>query len=330
MDLTTTYLGLELANPIVHSSSPLARKLSNLQHLEEAGIGAIVMHSLFEEQIERESHMLDAVLEEGVNAFAEAMDYIPNYGAPQIGPEVYLEHLREAVKTVRVPIIASLNGASIGGWVDYAKKIESAGVHALELNLYNVPVDPDLTCSEVEEGYIEVVSAVCHATKLPVAVKISPFFTAPANFCRQLVHAGAKGVVLFNRFYQPDIDLDDLEVVPDLKLSTSDELKLPLRWIALISRRLEADLALTSGIHTSRDVIKSVLVGAHVAMMTSELLERGFDRISSMLDEMKTWMDENDYTSVEQMRGAMSQDHVTNPTAYERANYLKVLGSYSG
>lgn len=330
MDLKTTYLGLELANPLVHSASPLTRKISNLQHMEDAGIGAIIMHSLFEEQIEREGRMLDAILEEGINAFAEARDYIPSYGAPTIGPEVYLEHLTEAVKAVKVPVIASLNGASLGGWVDYAKKIEGTGVAALELNLYNVPLNPELTCSEIEERYLEIVRAVCHATKLPIAVKISSFLTAPANFCKQIVDAGAKGVVLFNRFYQPDIDLDNLEVIPDLKLSSSEDLKLPLRWAALVSRRLDADLAISSGIHTSQDVIKAILSGAAVTTMASELLKRGFGRISAILEDLRSWMEANEYQSVTEMRGAMCQEHVTDPTAYERANYLKVLGSYTG
>jgi dihydroorotate dehydrogenase (fumarate) len=329
MNLETTYLGLTLKNPLLHSASPLTRKISNLQKLEEAGIGAIVMHSLFEEQIETESLMLNAVLQEGAGSFGEAYDYIPRYAPGQVGPEIYLEHLTAAKAAVGVPIIGSLNGRTNGGWTKYAKKIEEAGADALELNLYNVPSDPDVTCSEIEETYLGVVRAVCRATTIPVAVKISPFLTAPANFCMQLAEAGAKGVVLFNRFFQPDIDLEELKVVPNLQLSRPEELRLPLRWTALLSGRLPADIALTGGIHSGQDIVKGILCGATAAMMTSELLLRGIDSVTTCLESLSTWMEENEYVSVTQMRGAMCQDHAEDPDAYERANYLKVLGSYT-
>ncbi|MGB1128576.1 MAG: dihydroorotate dehydrogenase-like protein [Haloferula sp.] len=329
MNLATSYLGLELKNPVVHSASPLARKLSNLRRLEEAGIAAVVMHSLFEEEIEEEGRMLDQILSEGADSFAEAETYIPDYNLAPVGADKHLDHLRLAAAELKIPVIASLNGSSLGGWVDYAARIEATGVAALELNLYNVPADPDVPAAEVEAAYLDVVRAVCAATRLPVAVKISPFLTAPAHFARELVAAGARGVVLFNRFYQPDIDLETLEVVPDLKLSQSDELRLPLRWTALLSGRIPADIAVTGGVHTGSDVIKSLLCGAHVAMMTSAILAHGFGCIPTVLEQLRTWMAENEYKSVEQLRGAMRADHVGDPTRYERANYMKVLGSYS-
>lgn len=329
MNLTTHYLGLELKNPLVHSASPLARKISNLRRLEEVGISAVVMHSLFEEEIEEEGRMMDRILSEGADSFAEAESYIPDYSLAPVGADRHLEHLALAAAELEIPVIASLNGCSLGGWVDYAARIEATGVAALELNLYNVPADPDVPASQVEAGYLDVVRAVCGATELPVAVKISPFLTAPAHFARELVAAGAKGIVLFNRFYQPDIDLDTLEVVPDLKLSTADELRLPLRWTALLSGRVPADIAVTGGVHSGADVLKSLLCGASVAMMTSEILAHGFGRVPTILEEVRTWMADNQYTSVAELQGAMRADHVGDPGRYERANYMKVLGSYS-
>jgi dihydroorotate dehydrogenase (fumarate) len=287
------------------------------------------MHSLFEEEIEQEGRMLEEILSTGADSFGEASDYLPTHAIPTVSAEPYLENLALASETLGIPVIASLNGCSPGGWIEYAGKIEAAGAKALELNLYNVPADPDLDAAAVEAGYLEVVRGVCAATRLPVAVKISPFLTAPAHFCRQLIAAGAKGVVLFNRFYQPDLDLETLEVVPDLKLSRSEELRLPLRWTALLSGRLPADIAVTGGVHSGPDLVKCLLCGASVAMMTSEVLAHGLERVAVILEELRTWMNENEYESVTQLRGAMRSDHVGDPSVYERANYIKVLGSYS-
>ena len=329
MNLETSYLGLTLKNPLVHSSSPLTKKVGNIQKLEEAGIGAIVLHSLFEEQIDAESRMLEAVMEEGAGSFAEAYDYMPQYAPGQVGPQVYLEHLNAAKEAVSVPVIASLNGNSAGGWTRYAKRMEDAGADAIELNLYSVPADPDMNCSQVEELYLQIISDVCRSVSVPVAVKLSPFFTAPANFCLQAGEAGAKGVVLFNRFYQPDIDLESLEVINNLNLSRSDELRLPLRWTAILAKRCPADIAITSGVHSGTDVVKALLCGASAAMMTSELLLNGIDAVGTTLEGLRTWMAENEYESVAQMKGALCAQHVGDAEAYERANYIKILGSYT-
>lgn len=329
MKLATNYLGLDLKCPLVLSASPVTRKIANIRRLEDAGFGAIVMHSLFEEEINEEGRMMDAILSEGADSFGEATSFIPEYMVAPASVDHYLDHLEAAVTAADIPIIASLNGSTAYGWVDYAKRIERAGAKALELNLYHVPADPDLDGATIEKNYIELVRSVCESTKLPVAVKISPFLSAPAHFCRELSAAGAKGVVLFNRFYQPDIDLENLEVIPNLKLSHSEELRLPLRWTALLSGRIPADIALTGGVHTGNDFIKSLLCGATVAMMTSEILMHGIGRAGEVLEELRTWMADNDYQSIDQLRGAMRSDHVGDPSVYERANYLKVLGSYT-
>ena len=328
MNLTTNYLGLKLKCPLVQSASPLTRKVANFRRLEDAGFGAIVMHSLFEEELDQESLMMDALLSEGADSFGEASSFIPEYATPSVSSSYYLDLIEAAVVAVDIPVIASLNGCSPGGWTEHAKKIEEAGASALELNLYNVPSDPDIDAATIEKGYIEVVRSVCSATKLPVAVKISPFLSAPANFCRQLSAAGAKGVVLFNRFYQPDIDLSTLQVVPNLKYSHSEELRLPLRWTALLAGKIPADIALTGGVHNGVDLTKRLICGATVAMMTSEILMHGFNRVEEILEELRNWMSENEYISVDQLRGGMCSDHVGDPSVYERANYMKVLGSY--
>ncbi|MGE9271587.1 MAG: dihydroorotate dehydrogenase-like protein [Verrucomicrobiales bacterium] len=329
MNLGTRYLGLNLKNPLIHSASPLTRKPSNLHRLEDAGVAAIVMHSLFEEQIEEEGRMLDQILSQGADSFGEASSYLPDYQIAPVGAEEHLEHLSRSTSEVHIPIIASLNGSTLGGWVDYAARIEATGVAGLELNLYHVAADPDIDGREIEARYVEVVRAVCANTCLPVAVKLSPFLTAPANFARQLVAAGAKALVLFNRFYQPDINLETLEVVPNLKLSHSDELRLPLRWTALLSGRIPADFAITGGIHHGDDLIKSILCGAKTGMITSAVLAHGYSCIPSILERLRQWMEENEYEQVEEMTGAMCRDHVGDPSVYERANYMKVLGSYA-
>lgn len=328
VDLTTSYLGLSLKNPLVASASPLSKKVETARQLEEAGVSAIVMYSLFEEQIIQESLKLDRDLNRGIESYAEAIDYLPNYGMYSIGPDTYLEQLGKIKQAVNIPVIGSLNGVSSGGWVEYAQKIEQAGADALELNLYYLSTDPDLSSSELEDSYIKLVSDVRQQINIPLAVKLSPFYTSLPNFSRRLIEAGADGLVLFNRFYQPDLDLEELEVVPNLILSNSTELRLPLRWIAILYGRIQADFALTSGVHTAKDALKSLMAGASVVMITSEFLQGGIGRAADILSEMYVWLEEHEYTSVTQMKGSMSQRAVGDPAAFERANYMITLSSY--
>lgn len=328
VDLSTTYLGLKLKNPLVASASPLSEKVETVHQLEEAGIAAVVMYSLFEEQVIHESLELDHYLDYGTESFAEALTYFPNIGRYSIGSDVYIQHLSQVKKTVKIPVIGSLNGVSTGGWIDYARKIEDAGADALELNIYYLPFDPELSSTELEETYIQLVSNVKARIKIPLAVKISPFFTGMANVCRRLVEAGADGLVLFNRFYQPDFDLEELEIVPNLVLSTSQELRMPLRWIALLYGHIQADFALTTGIHTAEDVLKTMMAGANVAMMASELLKHGPGRVAEILAELEHWMTEHEYESIKQMQGSMSAQAMREPHALRRSNYIKVLNSF--
>lgn len=327
-DLTTTYLGLNLKNPLVASASPLSKKVEGVKRLEEAGISAVVMYSLFEEQIVHESHALDHYLTRGSESFAEALTYFPDLERYNVGPESYLELIYRIKKAVSIPVIGSLNGISTGGWINYAKRIEEAGADALELNIYYVPTDPKLTSQELEQTYVQLVRDVRSQIKIPLAVKLSPYFTALPNLAAQLAEAGANGLVLFNRFYQPDLDIESLDVVPNLVLSTSDELRLPLRWVAILYGRIKADLALSSGVHSHTDVIKALMAGASVAMTTSELLAKGIGRATEILTDLNNWLDEFEYTSVRQMIGSMSQQAVAEPAAFERANYMKALMSY--
>ena len=328
IDLSTRYLGLSLKNPIVPSSSPLSRSLSALREMEEAGAAAVVLHSLFEEQINAEQQRLDYYLTRGTHSYAEALSYFPTAPEYHTGPEEYLEHLRKAKRTLSIPVIASLNGVSSGGWVAYARDIEQAGADALEINVYFVPTDPDLTGSAVEDMYADLVAQVTRTVKIPVAVKLSPFFSSLPNVARRLVRVGARGLILFNRFYQPDLDIEKLEVVPHLVLSDSDELRLPLRWIAILYGRVGADLALTSGVHTAEDALKALMAGAAVTMLASELLHRGVHRIAEILRDMEQWLVDHEYESVDQLQGSMSQIKCPAPAAFERANYMKVLSSY--
>lgn len=328
MDLTTKYLGLELNNPVVPSASPLSENLDTIREIEDMGAGALVMHSLFEEQINQESKELDHYLNFGSESFAEALSYFPEMDEYRVGPDEYLEHIRQAKESVDMPIIGSLNGVSTGGWTEYAKKIQEAGADALELNIYYIPTNPTMGAEDVEDMYLDVVREVKESIKIPVAVKLSPFFSSIPNIALRMANAGADGLVLFNRFYQPDLDLETLEVTPHLVLSNSFDLRLPMRWIAILYDQVPLDFALTSGVHTHEDVIKGLLSGAKVTMLASELLMNGIQRIREILLDMTTWLEENDYESVSQMRGSMSQANVAEPAAFERANYMKVLQSW--
>jgi dihydroorotate dehydrogenase (fumarate) len=327
-DLSTTYLGLNLKNPLVASASPVSKNIDKARKLEEAGVSAIVMYSLFEEQIIHESLELDHYLTRGTDSFAEALTYLPDSGTYSVGPEKYLNQVNGLKKALSIPVIGSLNGVSKGGWTSYAKQIQDAGADALELNLYYIPTDPDLTAQELENAQVELVAQVKSVITIPLAVKLSPFITALPNFARRVVEAGANGLVLFNRFYQPDFDLEELEIVHNLDLSTSAELRLPLRWISILYGKVSADFALTSGVHTANDVLKSMMAGAKVAMMASNLLHNGEQVIPSMLNELGWWMESHEYKSIKQMQGSMSQKSVKEPAAFERANYMKVLNSF--
>jgi dihydroorotate dehydrogenase (fumarate) len=328
-DLTTTYLGLKLKNPLVASAAqPLSTKVETVKKLEDQGIAAVVMYSLFEEQIIHESLELDHYLSTGTDFSREAMSYYPDTGNFILTPETYIETVRKTKKAVNIPVIGSLNGVSTGGWIKYARQIQEAGADALELNLYYLSTDPNTSSTELEDNYVALVQDVCKSIKIPVAVKLSPFFTSLPNIAARLVKAGAKGLVLFNRFYQPDIDLENLEVVPNLVLSTSNELRLPLRWIAILYGRIQADLALTSGVHTAEDALKAMMAGATVAMTTSELLQKGLGRIPAILADMDKWMIDHEYESIQQMKGSLSQKTVKEPAAFERANYMKALHSF--
>jgi len=327
-DLSTTYLGLKLRSPIVASSSPLCQDVGQILHMEDAGVAAVVLHSLFEEQILIESNSLDRYLSSGAESYAEAVTYFPDLHNYNIGPDGYLEHIRKVKQAVDIPVIGSLNGVSTGGWIRYAKLIEEAGADALELNIYYLPTDPRVEGAQVEQMYTDLVSHVKASVKIPVAVKLAPFFSSIPNMCVKLDQAGADGLVLFNRFYQPDIDLETLEVVPNLVLSNSTELLLRLHWVGLVYGHVKADLAVTGGVHTAEDVVKCMMVGAKVAMMTSALLRHGIDHVRKVEQDLVRWMEEHEYESIGQMQGSMSARKVAEPAAYQRANYMKVLSSY--
>ncbi len=329
MDLSTTYLGMKLKNPLVPSSSPLTREIGSLRAMEDAGAAAVVLYSMFEEQIMQESHTLNEHLVQGTDSFAEALNYFPDVPEYQRGPDTYLEHIRRAKAALDIPVIASLNGVSAGWWMRFAQDIEQAGADALELNIYYVPTELTMSGREVEQLYVEALQAVKTAVSIPVAMKLSPYFSGMGNMAHQLSQAGAEGLVLFNRFYQPDIDLNNLEVVPNLQLSSSQELRLPLRWIAILYGRVQADLALTTGIHTVTDVLKGVAVGANVTMLASELLRNGVKRLQILRSGVEAWLVENEYESLSQLQGSMSQINCAEPAAFERANYMRVLSSYA-
>jgi dihydroorotate dehydrogenase (fumarate) len=328
-DLSVNYLGLALRNPLVCSASPLCQDLDALRRMEEAGAAAVVLHSLFEEQIRREGEDIDEMLSQGTESFPEALSYFPDLTDYNLGPDGYLEHIREAKTLLRIPVIASLNGCTPGGWVRYARQIQEAGADALELNVYEVPADYRLTSTDVENRVVELVRSVRAELRIPLAVKLGPFYSAPMHLAWRLERAGARGLVLFNRFYQPDFDLDKLELVPRLRLSTSDELPLRLHWVALLQGQVGLDLAVTGGVHSATDVVKVVLAGANVAMMTSALLRRGVEYLGTVLRELTAWLEEHEYESVQQMCGSMSLRSVANPAAFERGNYLQVLRSHA-
>jgi dihydroorotate dehydrogenase (fumarate) len=296
--------------------------------MEDAGAGAVVLFSLFEEQIRREREALYHYLTHGSETFAEALTYFPEPATYHAGPDQYLELIRRAKESVRIPIIASLNGSSIGGWTKFAHKMQDAGADALELNIYYIPTDVNLSGQAVEQTYIEIVKAVKKAVSIPVAVKISPYFSNMAHMAKQLEEAGANALVLFNRFYQPDIDLETLEVIPNVILSTPQALRLPLTWIGILYRRINADLAASSGIHSGEDAVKMILAGANVTMMTSALLKNGIEHLRFVENELRAWMEQYEYESVSQMRGSVSQIHAEDPTAFERAQYMRALTTY--
>lgn len=328
MDMHTTYLGMMLRSPLVASASPLSETVDNIKRLEDAGAGAVVLYSLFEEQIRHERKMMHHYMLYGTESHAEALTYFPEPERYTVGPDGYLEHIRQAREAVDIPIIASLNGMSIGGWTQFAQRIEQAGADALELNIYFIPTDVDMTGAQVERRYIDIVTAVRESVSMPVAVKISPFFSNIAYMADQLDVAGANGLVLFNRFYQPDIDLDVLEVRPNVLLSSSQSLRLPLRWIAILYGRVGTDFAASGGVHTGRDAAKLLLAGANVTMMASALLRHGIDHLRVVERELREWMDEHEYNAVEEMRGALSQIHCEDPSAFERAQYMRALTHY--
>ncbi len=328
MDLTTTYMGLPLRSLLVASASPLSQTVESMLKLEDAGAGAIVMFSLFEEQFRLEQLALHHHTTYGTESYAEALSYFPQPQEFKASSVTYLELIRKAKERVGIPIIASLNGTTPGNWARFAREIEQAGADGLELNLYSIPTDVHLTGAQVEENDLEVVSIVRSAVRIPVAVKIGPYFSSVANMAKRFADAGANALVLFNRFYQPDIDLETLEVRPHILLSTPQAQRLPMRWIAILYGRVNVDFAATGGIHSGTDVVKMLLAGATVTMMASALLRGGIDHLRTVESELRAWMAEHEYESVAQMRGALSQRNAEDPEAYERAQYMKALTYY--
>ncbi len=330
VDLSTKYLGLQLKNPLVVAACPLTGDVDNIKKLADAGAAAVVLPSLFEEQIEFEEAETQRVYDRGAESFAEALQYFPEMDDYRVGPTAYLEHIEKAKRAASIPVIASLNGISEGGWVRYAKLMEDAGADALELNIYFIAADIDETSQQVEKRYLDLVAAVKESIGIPLGVKVGPYFSSPGNMAVRLAEAGADGLVIFNRFLQPDIDLEELEVTPRLVLSTHVEELLPMRWIAVLFGRVQASLALTSGIHDANGMLKALLAGADVGMIASVLYTKGFDQIPAILEGMKFWMEEKEYESIAQLKGAMSQKNCPDPKAFERGNYMKVLTSFTG
>jgi len=328
MDLTTSYMGLKLRSPLAAAASPLSEEIATLRQLEDAGASAVVLYSLFEEQLRRESAELDYHLQHGTESFAEALSYFPEISEFRTGPEDYLEHIEKAKQAVKLPIIASLNGSTLGGWTAYAKQIQHAGADALELNIYSIPADADATAADVEAMYLDILKAVKKEVTIPVAVKLSPFFTNFANVAHRLAQAGADGLVLFNRFYQPDIDLENLEVKPNVLLSTPMAMRLPLRWIAILYGRISSSLAATSGIHRASDALKMLMAGADVTMLCSALLRHGPGHITTVERDMVAWLEQHEYESVQQLKGSLSQKNCDDPSSFERAQYMRAISTY--
>ncbi len=328
VDLTTNYMGMTLKNPLVPSASPLSSSVNNIKRMEDAGAAAVVLHSLFEEQVDTEAENLAHWLDYGTESFAEALTYFPPHDVYRREPDDYVELIRQAKQAVEIPIIPSLNGVTPGGWTRYAKRFEEAGADAVELNVYYIPTNSHLMSYDVEDLYVKLLKDVKQHVSIPVAMKLSPFFSAMPHVASMLDAEGADALVLFNRFYQPDIDIEALAVTPNLQLSTPVDMRLPLRWIAILYGHLEASMALTSGIHSSEDVVKAVMVGADVANVCAVLLKQGIEHITPLLQGVQAWMEEHEYASIEQMKGSMSQKSVAEPAAFERANYMKVLHSY--
>lgn len=328
VDLSTDYLGIRLKNPLVASSSPLCENLENIIEMERKGIAAVVLHSLFEEQVVLQEKELNYALTENTERYAESLSYFPDIDDYHFAPEEYIKYLAKVKRSVQIPIIGSLNGISSTGWIRYSKKIEEAGADGLELNIYYLPTRPDLTCQSIEEIYLDLVRELRQNIKIPIAVKIGPYFNSLVNFCNKLIEAGADGLVLFNRFYQPDIDLIEMLVKPNLELSTSSELRLRLRWIGILFNKIKTDLAVTGGVHTVEDVLKGILAGAKITMMTSALLEKGIPYIDMLLKGTEEWLRKHNYSSINELRGILSEKKVKETDAFERANYMKVLNSY--
>ncbi len=325
IDLSTNYLGLKLNSPLVVSASPLSRDVDGICRLEDAGASAVVLYSLFEEQLRQEEVDLQYHLSAGTESFAESLTYFPQASEFQTGPEGYLNHIRKAKASVHIPIIASLNGSTLGGWTKFAGEIERAGADAIECNIYYIPTDPRLTAEDVEKTYVDIVRAVKGTVTIPVAVKVSPFFSNFTNVAQRLDQAGADALVLFNRFYQPDIDLEELEIVPNVLLSSQQALRLPLTWIGILCGKVKASLAATSGVHTAEDVVKLLMVGADVTMLCSSLMRHGVNHLRHVERELREWMEEHEYESVRQMQGSMSQIKCSDPTAFERAQYMRAV-----
>ena len=325
MDLTTRYLGMQLRTPLVASASPLSHEISGIRSLEDAGASAVVLYSLFEEQLHKEALELELHLNAGTESFAESLTYFPHTSEFHTGPDEYLEHIRKAKSAVDIPIIASLNGATLGGWTKYAKQVEQAGADAIECNLYSIPTNTEILGSDIENAYLDIVRQVKLAVHIPVAAKLSPFFSNLANAAKRLDQMGTDGLVLFNRFYQPDIDLEELEIKPNVLLSTPQDLRLPLTWIGILFGRIRASLAATSGVHGPEDVIKLLMVGADVTMMCSALLRYGIAHLRLVEVGMRKWMEEHEYESVQQMQGSMSQQRCADPGAFERSQYMRAV-----
>jgi len=325
MDLTTKYLGMQLRTPLVVSASPLSQEISGIRGLEDAGASAVVLYSLFEEQLHQEALDLELHLSAGTESFAESLTYFPQSSEFHTGPEGYLDHIRKAKAAVDIPIIASLNGATLGGWTKFARQIEQAGADAIECNLYFIPTNMDFSGAETEKIYTDILREVKAAVHIPVAVKLSPFFSNLAHMAKQFDRLGADGLVLFNRFYQPDIDLEELEIIPNVLLSTPQALRLPLTWIGILHGRIRASLAATSGVHSAEDVIKLLMVGANVTMMCSALLRNGIGHLRHVEQGIQQWMEAHEYESVHQMQGSMSQLRCPDPGAFERAQYMRAV-----